>query len=313
MINRDPMDELQLSEDALLGGKVRLYQPERGYRVAVDPIFLASAVPASPGEQILDVGAGTGAALLCLAARIPECRLVGVELQRDLLRVANANIEANGLSDRAEMIASDLARLPPRLMAASFDHVMTNPPFLANEAATAPPLGQRAQAHVEGSLDLLGWLKSSLLMLKTGGSLTLIHRADRLGELLQALDGKLGDIVVYPLWPKADGRPAKRILIQGWKGAKGALKLAQGLVVHEADGRYSQTANAVLRAGKAMPLRPPRQDRSPRQERQAGPKPAGRQERPQKEHHALPTRSTKEQQPSGVAGPPPRNDGRGHA
>lgn len=258
------VDDQDLSEDALLGGKIRFFQPERGYRVAVDPIFLASAVPAKPGEQILDVGAGTGAAMLCLAARLDRCRLIGIELQRDLLRIANTNIEANGFSSRAEMISGDLATLPPRLMAASFDHVMTNPPFLAADAATASPLRQRADAHVESRLDLAGWLKNSLLMLKSGGSLTLIHRADRLGELLSALDGRIGDTVVYPLWPKADDRPAKRILIQGWKGAKGPLRLARGLVVHEADGRYSQTANAVLRAGKALPLRPPRPARGDR-------------------------------------------------
>ncbi len=251
-----------LSEDALLGGQLRFYQPEKGYRVAVDPLFLAAAVPAKQGDRILDVGAGTGAALLCLAARMQECRLVGIELQRDLLRVASTNIEANGFNQRAEMIAGDLAHMPPRLTAASFDHAMTNPPFLTSDAATAPPERQRSTAHVEGDLDLEDWLRASVSMIKGGGSLTLIHRAERLGDILNALEGQLGDIVVFPLWPKSDGRPAKRILVQGWKGAKGPMRLAPGLVVHEADGRYSQVANAVLRAGKAMPLRPPRQERS---------------------------------------------------
>lgn len=257
------MPDQDLSEDALLGGQVRFFQPKQGYRVAIDPIFLAAAVPAKPGEQILDAGAGTGAALLCLAARMPECKLIGIELQRDLLRIATTNIEANGFHQQAEMIAGDLGRLPPRLTAASFDHVMTNPPFLTADASTAPPERQRAEAHVEGKLDLGGWLRGCVMMLRIGGCLTLVHRADRLGDILGALDGQLGDVVVYPLWPKADGRPAKRILIQGWKGAKGPLKLAQGLVVHEADGRYSTIANAVLRGGKAMPLRPPRQERQP--------------------------------------------------
>ena len=256
------MSDQDLSEDALLDGQLRFFQPEKGYRVAVDPLFLAAAVPAASGDSVLDVGAGTGAALLCLAARLPECRLTGIELQRDLLRIATKNIEANGLSQRAEMIAGDLARLPPRLTAASFDHVMTNPPFLHTDSVSAPPDLQRAGAHVEGNLDLEGWLRASVIMIKKGGSFTLIHRAERLGEILQTLEGLLGNVVVYPLWPKADGRPAKRILVQGWKGAKGPMKLAQGLVVHEADGRYSTLANGVLRAGKAMPLRPPRQESS---------------------------------------------------
>ncbi len=249
-----------LSEDALFDGKLRFYQPEKGYRVAIDPLFLAASVPARPGEHILDVGAGTGAALLCLLARVPECRLIGIELQRDLFNIAKKNIEANHVDQQAEMIAGDLARLPPRLQAASFDHAMTNPPFLSPDTSTAPPLRQRAGAHVESNLNLEDWLRMSILMIRDGGSLTLIHRAERLGNILQAIEGQLGDIVVYPLWPKNDGRPAKRVLVQGWKGTKGPLKLAPGLVVHEDDGRYSPIATSVLRAGKAMPLRPPRQE-----------------------------------------------------
>jgi tRNA1(Val) A37 N6-methylase TrmN6 len=243
-----------LTADHLLGGRVRLDQPAEGYRVAIDPVLLAAAVPAAAGESVLDAGAGSGAATLCLAARVPGCRIVGLELQRPLQRLASDNVRQNEQGGRVEIIAGDLGRPPPRLVGASFDHVMTNPPHLAAASASAPPGAMRAQAHVEQALELAGWLAGCLRMLRPGGLLTLIQRADRLAEVLSALAGPTGDLVVFPLWPRAGARPAKRILVQGRKGSRGPLRLAQGLVLHEPDGRYSATAEAILRHAKALPL-----------------------------------------------------------
>src|SRR5688572_16853664 len=126
-----------------MDGRLRFHQPESGYRIAIDPIFLAAAVPVRPGDKVLDAGVGTGAAMLCLAAREPGCRIVGIEVQRELLRIAKLNIAANGLEHQTEVIAGDLSRPPPRLSAASFDHVMTNPPFLRPDVHAAPPNKQR--------------------------------------------------------------------------------------------------------------------------------------------------------------------------
>jgi tRNA1(Val) A37 N6-methylase TrmN6 len=131
---------------------------------------------------------------------------------------------------------------------------MTNPPHLAAARATAPPDAMRARAHLERGLDLAGWLAGCLRMLRPDGMLTLIPRADRLAEVLAALDGPLGALVVFPLWPRAGERPAKRVLVQGRKGSGAPLRLAQGLVLHEPDGRYSAAAEAVLRHAEALPL-----------------------------------------------------------
>jgi tRNA1(Val) A37 N6-methylase TrmN6 len=243
-----------LTDDALLNGRVRFKQPAAGYRVAIDPVLLAAAVPAAAGERVLDVGAGTGAASLCLATRVPDCRIVGLELQRDLQRIASLNVAQNELGRRVEIIWGDLTRPPPRLSAASFEHVMTNPPHLAADSASSPPDRQRALAHVETGLDLAQWLASCVAMLRPGGCLTLIHRADRLADILSALAGRVGDLRIHPLWPGQGGKPAKRIIVQARRGARGPLALMPGLVLHQPDGRYTPAADAVLRAAAALPL-----------------------------------------------------------
>jgi tRNA1(Val) A37 N6-methylase TrmN6 len=131
---------------------------------------------------------------------------------------------------------------------------MTNPPHLAAKAANPSPHPERALAHAESTLDLTGWVAGCLRMLKTDGYLTLIHRADRLAEVLATLVGRAGDVVVFPLWPSADGRPARRVLIRARKGARGPLRLAPGLVLHDSDGGFSAEVEGVLRDGRALDL-----------------------------------------------------------
>ncbi len=246
-----------LTEDHLLGGRVRFSQPARGYRSAIDPVFLAAAVLAAPGERVLDAGSGSGAASLCLAARVPECRIVGLEVQRELHRLASLNVAQNDFGPRVEMIEGDIDRPPPRLLGASFDHVMTNPPHLSAAAATASSLEQLAIAHVEHEPELAAWLTACLRLLRPAGFLTLIHRADRIGDILVALMGKVGDLVIFPLWPGPDQQPAKRLLLQGRKGSRGRLRLARGLVLHGRNGGFSAAAEAILRHGQALDLRAP--------------------------------------------------------
>jgi tRNA1(Val) A37 N6-methylase TrmN6 len=244
----------ELTDDRLLGGRLRFSQPAHGYRVAIDPVLLAAAVGPLPYHRVLDAGAGTGAATLCLAARVPECRIVGLELQRDLHRIASQNVTQNQLDHRVEIIRGDLAQPPPRLSAASFDHVMTNPPHVAAGEASPPQHRERALAHVETTMGLAAWVTACLRMLKPDGQLTLIHRADRMDEVLAALLGRAGDVVVFPLWPAADGRPAKRVLVHARKGARGPLRLASGLVLHGPGGSFAPIAEAVLRDGLALDL-----------------------------------------------------------
>lgn len=248
-----------VTEDALLDGRVTLRQPAVGYRAAIDPVLLAAAVPASGRDQVLDVGAGVGAAALCLATRLPEVRVVGIEKQRDLVRLGAQNAAASGLAERIDMLVGDIARPPPRLEPRSFDHVMANPPFFESGRGRLPPDLAKAAAHIEGEAGVAAWVKYALAMVRDGGTVTLIHRADRLADLLALLTARAGEVVIFPLWSHEPfrvepGRPAKRVILRARTGSKAPLRLAAGIVLHEADGRYTEAAEAVLRGGAALGL-----------------------------------------------------------
>src|SRR4051812_9672675 len=243
--------ETAWSEDRLLDGRIFLKQPRDGYRAAIDPVLLAAATPAAPGERILDVGAGVGAAALCLAFRVPGARVTGLELQPALAELGAINIRDNHLEDRVSILTGDILSPPDGLPAAGFDRVMTNPPFQKAGTHTPPPGASRAVAHGEGSAGLEAWIAFCTRMLKPRGTLTLIHRADRLDDVIALLHGRFGAITLIPLWPKAS-RPAKRILVIARRGARSPAILSAGLVLHEAGGSFTSAAQAVLRHGEAI-------------------------------------------------------------
>ncbi len=239
-----------VTEDLLLGGRVSLRQPASGYRAAIDPVMLAAAMAAKAGESVLDLGCGVGAAALCLLARLPELRVTGLELQPELAELARHNAEANGRTGGFVVVEGSVAAPPAGL--GGFDHVMTNPPFLRPESGTSPPAAIKAVANVEGEVDLGRWIKAAVKLLKPKGRLAVIHRADRLADLLDALKGRgVGAIQVLPLWPKPE-RPAGRVIVLARKGARAPLEILPGLVLHRDDGGFTEAAEAVLRGARAL-------------------------------------------------------------
>lgn len=245
---------VDVTQDALLGGQLRLTQPRHGYRVAIDPVFLAAAVPVVRGDRVLDVGCGVGAAALCVAFREPGCRISAIEANRDLVRLAVDNVAANAMTGRIDVMTGDLIRPPSRLAPGSFHHVMMNPPYLEDGQATPSPIPGKALANIESTAKLGDWLRFALMMARQGGTVTVVHRADRLDGLLAELHGRVGGIVVFPLWPDRTNRPAKRVLLRAVKGSRTPLRLAAGLVLHEPGGGYSEAADKILRHGAALPL-----------------------------------------------------------
>jgi tRNA1(Val) A37 N6-methylase TrmN6 len=241
------------SEDALLGGRLRLRQPVDGYRAAIDPVLLAAAVPAQVGDRVLDVGAGTGAAALAVAARVPGCGVTGLERDPGFAEIARQNVALNDLGERVNILLGDLLRPPDGLLPGSFDHVIANPPYLDARRADRRLQGPRTRATVEGAAKLADWLDFCVRMARPNGTVTVIHRVDREDELLAGLAPATGAIVVFPLWAAAD-KAAKRVIVQARPGSGEPLRLSPGLVLHQDGGAFTEAADAVLRAGAALDL-----------------------------------------------------------
>lgn len=243
-----------LREDRLLGGRVRLLQPLAGYRAATDPVLLAAAVPARAGESVLELGIGAGAATLCLAARVPGLRLSGLEIQPLYLDLAARNAVLNGVE--IALHAGDVTAPPAALRAQSFDHVILNPPYHGEENS-ASPVAARDRAHRETATGLEVWIAAALARARPRGRIAIIHRAERLAEILAHLHGRAGAIEVLPLAAR-QGRAAKRVIVRARKGVRTPLRLIAPLVLHEGASHpadrdhFTAPARAVLRDGQPL-------------------------------------------------------------
>ena len=191
--------------------------------------------------------------MLCLAARVPHSRLVGLEMQRDLVRLAGDNVILNQLEARASVMIGDLLHPPPRISPGAFDHAMADPPYNARLQANPTAAPGKSAATIEGEADIAAWVRFSLAMVRANGSVTFIYRADRIDALLGQIAGRAGEVVVFPLWP-GQGKAASRILVRVRSQVSAPARLAAGLILHEPDGRLTAEAEGNLREGRGLEL-----------------------------------------------------------
>ena len=249
---------VEVTEDAALGGRLRLKQPRRGHRVGHDAVLLAAACPARAGERVVDLGAGVGAAGLALALRVAGIEVALVEVDAGLARLAAQNAQINGLATRVTSAVLDVGA-PTRAFAAaglgpeSVARVLMNPPFNDPARLRASPDRRRRLAHVGPVGALAVWIKTAARLLRRRGTLTMIWRADGLAEVLQALAPAFGAATVLPVHP-GEEQVAVRILVRVTKASRAPLVLLPGLVLSDRSGRSTAQAESVLRAGAALPL-----------------------------------------------------------
>lgn len=235
-----------ITEDTVLGGRVRLFQPARGYRAGLDAALLAAACDAAPGTRVLEAGCGVGGALLAAAMRRPGARFVGLERDAAAAALCARNIAANALDGRVEVRQGEVERPFRDLGLDRFDAVMANPPFFDDPASLRGPAPARRGAWMADA-GLEAWVAFLLAAARDGGAITVIHRADRLADLLAALGAKAGSFAIRPVQPFAD-QPAKRVLLRAVRGGRAPLRLLPPLVLHERrGGQHGAPVEAILR------------------------------------------------------------------
>ena len=248
-----------LTDDAFLGGKLQILQPEKGYRAGIDAVFLAASIPVVDGETVFEAGIGAGVVSLCLLARKPLLHITGVEVATRYAVLCEQNAKRNQFADHLRVIHADvkdamrrdLAHMPEH---GSFAHAFANPPYFEDGKVTPSPSLLKATAHSFGPDDLDLWIKLLHAMVTLRGTVTLIHRAETLGKILASMEGKFGDIRVAPLYARV-GTAASRVVVQGIKGSRAPMQLLPGLILHQDDNSFTPDAEAVLRDGAAWRLR----------------------------------------------------------
>jgi tRNA1(Val) A37 N6-methylase TrmN6 len=245
-----------LSEDAVLGGRLVLRQPLKGHRVGHDAILLAAASSAQPGDRVVDLGAGVGAAGLAVASRLENLAMTLVEIDPALAALARENAALNGLAGRVRIVCLDVAAAPAAFAAAGLapgaaDHVLMNPPFNAPQNPS-PDRGRRL-SHAAAHDTLAQWMRTAARLLRSAGIVTLIWRADGLDAVLAALAADFGAVTVLPVYAKPDAT-AIRVLVRGVKASRAPLSLLPGFFLADDEGRPTAEAEAVLREGAMLPL-----------------------------------------------------------
>lgn len=237
------------TSDRLLGGRVEYVQPRQGFRATIDPVLLAAAIPAAPGDRVLEGGTGAGAALLCLAARVPGISGLGIDRDPGLLRLARATAAANGRSDLI-FAAADLAASP---IGVQLDHAFANPPYHAADGTQSPSASHDAAKRSTPGL-LSVWVEALARPLRHRGTLTLIVPPALMEVAIMALrERKVPAECVFPIWSR-QGQPARVLLIRGRKNGRTPLVLASGLVVHTEMGAFRPETEAILRDGARLRL-----------------------------------------------------------
>lgn len=236
---------IECSFDDILRGKLKLYQPLEGPRFGVEALLLADFLTLRPRDRVIELGTGTGIVLLLVALRVPGIRLLGLEIQPELVEVAKKNVEVNGFSDRIEIVHGDLRKVEELFPPNSFSVVLGNPPYIPLEGGRLPSGRMRSMAYAEEACTLEEFLKASRYLLSTGGRLYLIYRPFRLVELLFHMRRlKIEPKEIRFVHSKAN-EDAEFVLVKGVRDGSTSVRVSPPLILYNEDGSYTDALKKV--------------------------------------------------------------------
>ena len=235
-------------DDLIIGG-YKLIQPRQGYRFSIDAVLLSHFPDLKKVKQVVELGSGNGVIPLLLVARSPAIRIIGIEIQEPMVKRAQRSLEYNCLQEQVKIIQGDLQAIEKYLPVASADLVLSNPPFWGRNEGHLSKNPEEACARHEIAMDLKGLIRATAYLLSPGGSFCLIHRAERLTDIINLCTAhRLLPVrlrTVHSFWQEE----AKLILLEAQRRDQGRMEIMPSLVIYSKLGEYSDEINRFYYGG----------------------------------------------------------------
>lgn len=239
--------------DELWPGGPRFMQTEESFKLSTDSVLLADFANMKRAKSCLDLGSGAGVLCVLLAAKNTDSMITGIELQPDFAELSRKNLSENGMDARAEILTADLREHRKLVKAQSFDLVVSNPPYFAENSGLSAPTSHRAQAREEKSCTLEDICAAAKWALRWGGSLALVQRPERLSEIFCAMteagiEPKRLRTISYSAF-----KAPSLVLVEGKRGGKKGLKIEAPLILTGSGGSDSDEVQRIYKRGAYAP------------------------------------------------------------
>lgn len=241
------MEELVLQDETVddLQNSYKIIQKTHSFRYGVDAVLLADFADIKHRHSVIDLGTGTGVIPILIYAKKKPAEITAVEIQQDMAEMAERSIKLNGLEKSIKVLCMDLKDTPRLLGRAKFDCVVTNPPYVPRECGINNPSETKAIARFEIMCSLEEVLMTARELLKPGGKLFMVHRTDRLADIIYEMRCKgIEPKRIRFVHPSIGKRP-NLLLIEGARGGNKELKFMDPLYIHDENGEYTEEIHRI--------------------------------------------------------------------